>query len=144
MANCDVKPRFIKGISGNPLGRPKGTPNRTSIARYVLAMTATPPAELLAAIKAQYPAIDEPYTIELVGTIRLAQKMIEEGDVRAYLALMDAAYGKPRQEIEQATADKDPGQMTTAELEAEVRRVLNVTVVDTGVPIANREADVEP
>ena len=84
---------WAKGTSGNPAGRPKGIPNRKAVARYVLNMVATPPADLMLALKAQYPALNEPVTIELVATLRIAKKVIEDGDVAAYKALMDSAYG---------------------------------------------------
>ena len=84
---------WAKGTSGNPAGRPKGIPNRKAVARYVLGMIAIPPPDLLAALVAQYPNVDVPFTIELIGTLRLAKKMIDEGDVRAYSVLMDSAYG---------------------------------------------------
>ena len=126
MANEHNLRNFPKGVSGNPAGRPKGSPSRTSIARYVLAMAATPAPELLAALKAQYPNIDEPFTIELIGTLRLAKKMIDEGDVRAYSVLMDSAYGKPKQELEQTNinAEREPHQMGNAELAEQVRIIL--------------------
>ena len=84
---------WAKGTSGNPAGRPKGIPNRKAVARYVLNMVATPPADLLAALVAQYPNVNVPLTIELISTLRLAKKVIDEGDVAAYKALMDSAYG---------------------------------------------------
>lgn len=126
MANEHNLRNFEKGTSGNPAGRPKGSPSRTSIARYVLAMAATPTPELLAALKAQYPNIDEPFTIELIGTLRLAKKMIDEGDVNAYRALLDSAYGAPKQEIEQTNinAEREPHQMGNAELAEQVRIIL--------------------
>ncbi len=93
MPNTNNLRNFKKGTSGNPAGRPRGIPNRKAVARYVLNMVATPPADLLAALKAQYPALNEPVTIELVATLRIAKKVIDEGDVQAYKALMDSAYG---------------------------------------------------
>ena len=49
--------------------------------------------------------------------MRLAKKMIDEGDVNAYRALLDSAYGAPKQEIEQTNinAEREPHQMGNAE-----------------------------
>ena len=43
--------------------------------------------------------------------------MIDEGDVNAYRALLDSAYGAPKQEIEQTNinAEREPHQMGNAE-----------------------------
>ncbi len=65
---------------------------------------------------------------ESLITIAIIKKAIC-GDTSAYIAIMDSAYGKPRQELETVDRTTSP----------EIR----ITVVETGVPIANRETDVE-
>jgi len=104
-----IEPRWKPGESGNPKGRPKGTPNRSTIARYVLEMIAQPPANILRNLKEMYPQFfekkGEKWTNEFLMTIRLCQKAIIKGDVQAYNALLDSAYGKPKSEIEFESED---------------------------------------
>ncbi len=108
-----------KGYSGNPKGKPKGTKNRSTIARLWLST------------EQQYtnPINGETETLSQEDIVTLSQiKLAREGDTSAYKALLDSAYGAPKQEIEQTN-------ITPPEI--------NITVVDTGVPIANRETDVD-
>lgn len=82
----DIQPRWRVGQSGNPAGRPKGSRNRATVAREVLDIT-------LRAINPLSGGI-EFLTVEELITLALAKKAIN-GDTRAYVALMDSAYGKP-------------------------------------------------
>ena len=111
---------FPKGTSGNPAGRPKGALGRNRVARLLLQLETETLNELTGKI--------EWLSNESLITIAIIKKAIC-GDTPAYVAIMDSAYGKPRQE--QETVDR-----TTS---PEIR----ITVVETGVPIANRETDVE-
>ena len=120
MANKHNLKNFPKGASGNPAGRPKGSPNRKNVARLLLQLEGEALNELTGQV--------EWLTNEDLITIALAKKAIG-GDTRAYVAIMDSAYGKPRQEVETVDRTTSP----------EIR----ITVVETGVPIANRETDVE-
>lgn len=96
--------QFKKGESGNPKGHPKGLPNRSTIARQVLSMIAEPPEAILKNLKMMYPKFfekrGEKWTNEFLITLRIAQKAMVKGDVRAYEKLLDSAYGKAKQQIE--------------------------------------------
>jgi len=89
--------KFQKGESGNPTGRPKGSKNRSTIARQWLETTQ----------KAKNPitGVEEILTQEDLGTLAMVKKM-REGDVAAYKALMDSGYGAPLQQIEQTILEQ--------------------------------------
>ena len=82
-----LKP-FEQGESGNPNGRPKGSRNRSTIARQWLETTQ----------KAKNPitGVEETLSQEDLGTLAMVKKM-RDGDVSAYKALMDSGYGAPKQ-----------------------------------------------
>ena len=77
--------QYKKGQSGNPTGRPVGTKNRSTIANKWLSTT----EKFKNPITGEY----EQLTQEDIGTLALVKKM-RAGDVRAYTALMDSAFGK--------------------------------------------------
>lgn len=106
----------------------KGIPNGSTVARIVLSMAYETPADIHAKLVEIYPDLPKKTSIEFVGALQQAYKMINEKDTNAYKALHERAYGAPKQEIEQTN-------ITPPEI--------NITVVDTGVPIANRETDVD-
>ena len=83
-----TKHEFNKGESGNPNGRPKGSRNRSTIARQWLETTQ----------KAKNPitGVEETLSQEDLGTLAMVKKM-RDGDVSAYKALMDSGYGAPKQ-----------------------------------------------
>jgi hypothetical protein len=94
MANEDniKKHEFKKGQSGNPAGRPKGSKNRSTIARKWLEATE----------KSKNPITGD--LEELTGTLALIKKM-RQGDVRAYKELMDSMYGTAKETIDLNTND---------------------------------------
>lgn len=82
---------FKKGQSGNPNGRPKGSRNRSTVAKQWL--------EVAQKIKNPITGADE--TLEQQDIITLALiKKAREGDVSAYRELMDSAYGKAIQQTD--------------------------------------------
>jgi hypothetical protein len=81
-----------KGEVRNPNGRPKGTKNRSTIARYWL--------EVNQNLKNPLTGENETMSQEDLMTLALIKKA-REGDVNAYKALMDSGYGAPVQQIEQ-------------------------------------------
>ena len=87
----NLKP-FEKGESGNPNGRPKGSKNRSTIARQWL--------EVNQSLKNPLTGEQETMSQEDLMTLALIKKA-REGDVNAYKALMDSGYGAPVQQIEQ-------------------------------------------
>ena len=92
MANKDITPRWEKGESGNPTGRPKGSRNRSTIAKHWL--------EVNQSLKNPLTGVEETMSQEDLMTLALIKKA-REGDVNAYKALMDSGYGSPIQQIDQ-------------------------------------------
>ncbi len=90
------KHEFKKGESGNPAGRPKGSKNRSTIARRWL--------EVNQSLKNPITGENETMSQEDLMTLALIKKA-REGDVNAYKALMDSGYGAPVQQIEQTNIE---------------------------------------
>lgn len=99
--------QFKKGQSGNPNGRPKGTKNRSTIARYWL--------DVNQKLKNPLNGIVENLSQEDLMTLAQIKKA-REGDTSAYRALMDSTYGSPIQQIEQNTTQIDLSDITTEEI----------------------------
>ena len=93
MANEEnLKAAWIKGESGNPKGRPKGSRNRSTIAKKWLNTNQ----------KAKNPITGEEEILTQEDLIYLAQlKKARNGDKAGFDALIDSAYGKPVQQIDQ-------------------------------------------
>jgi hypothetical protein len=87
----NLKP-FEQGESGNPAGRPKGSKNRSTIARQWL--------EVNQSLKNPLTGEQETMSQEDLMTLALIKKA-RDGDVNAYKALMDSGYGAPLQQIDQ-------------------------------------------
>jgi hypothetical protein len=92
----NLKP-FEKGESGNPNGRPKGSRNRSTIARRWL--------EVNQKLKNPLTSEEETMSQEDLMTLALIKKA-RDGDVNAYKALMDSGYGAPVQQIEQTNIEQ--------------------------------------
>jgi hypothetical protein len=82
------KHEFKKGESGNPNGRPKGAKNRSTIARQYL--------DLITKHKNVLTGEIESLTQEEMITLAMLNKA-SKGDVNAYKAVMDSAFGAPKQ-----------------------------------------------
>lgn len=80
-----------KGEVRNPKGRGKGVKNRATIARKWL--------EVLDKAKNPVSGEDESMSFEDRMTLSLIRKALK-GDTQAYKALMDSAYGQPKQDID--------------------------------------------
>lgn len=93
----NLKPAWSKGESGNPNGRPKGSKNRSTIARRWL--------EVNQNLKNPLTGENETMSQEDLMTLALIKKA-REGDVNAYKALMDSGYGAPVQQIEQTLLEQ--------------------------------------
>ena len=78
--------QFKKGKSGNPKGRPKLPSIRDALAR------------ILADEKDGYTALD--------ATLMALRNKAIRGDVRAAEALLDRAFGKPKQSIDHTSNDQ--------------------------------------
>jgi hypothetical protein len=95
----DIEPRWEKGESGNPNGRPKGSRNRSTIVREWL--------EVEQEIKNPITGVTE--KLEQQDIITLAQiKKAREGDTAAFKELMDSAHGKAVQSFEHTGKDGEP------------------------------------
>lgn len=81
----------------NPNGRPKGSKNRSTIARRWL--------EVNQNLKNPLTGENETMSQEDLMTLALIKKA-REGDVNAYKALMDSGYGAPVQQIEQTLMEQ--------------------------------------
>lgn len=88
-----IEPRWQKGESGNPNGKPKGTRNRSTIVREWL--------EVQQSVKNPITGEQEVLEQQDIMTLALIKKA-REGDVNAYRELMDSAHGKQTNQIEGA------------------------------------------
>lgn len=95
MSKEDLIP-FKKGQSGNPAGRPKGSKNRSTIVKEIL--------KLLTKLDNPITGKEEWLTNEQHMTISILQKAIK-GDVNAYKALMDSAYGTAKDTMDLNTTE---------------------------------------
>jgi len=86
MANNDNLKPFKKGQSGNPKGRPKGSKNRSTIINPI-----TGEEELLSQ--------EDIISLQAIGKAR-------KGDISAYRAVKDCAYGAPVQQIDQTIMEQ--------------------------------------
>ena len=98
MSAVDIKKHeFNKGESGNPNGRPKGSKNRSTIARKWL--------EVNQSLKNPLTGEQETMSQEDMITLALIKKA-RDGDVSAYKELMNSGYGAPVQQIEQPNIEQ--------------------------------------
>jgi hypothetical protein len=94
--------KFPKGQSGNPAGRPKGSRNRATIVREWLEVQ----QEITNPITGQKEKLQQQDIITLALI-----KEAREGNVRAWEALMDSAYGKIK-DNPTTTDEKDRASVT--------------------------------
>ena len=87
-----------KGEVRNPKGKPKGTRNRSTIAREWLEVSQF----ITNPITGEKEKLEQ-QDIMTLGIIKKAR----DGDVNAYKALMDSAYGQPLQQIQQEVSKID-------------------------------------
>lgn len=92
MANEENLIRYKKGQSGNPKGRPKGSKNRSCVAKKWLSVEQD--------LKNPLTSEMETMSQEDLMTLALIKKA-RDGDATAYQKLLDSAYGAPVQQIEQ-------------------------------------------
>ena len=88
MANEENLKPFKKGEVSNPNGRPKGSKNRSTIARQYL--------DLITKQKNGLTGEVEELSQEEMITLAMLVKA-SKGDVNAYKAVMDSAFGQPKQ-----------------------------------------------
>ncbi len=90
--------RFSTDNQPDSQGRPLGVKNRATIARKILEMRAVVNKDVLELIKKQHPDVEDNLTTEEIATIMIAGNAMI-GDVKSYEALMNSAYGAPKQEV---------------------------------------------
>ena len=93
---------YKPGQSGNPKGRKKGSKNRSTIAKEML--------EFVMSGKDLNGADIEASAEELM-TMSVLLKAVKDGDINAYKAIQDSAYGTPKQTIEQNNINQKPRQI---------------------------------
>tara|TARA_R100001463_G_scaffold134695_1_gene197134 strand:+ start:377 stop:718 length:342 start_codon:yes stop_codon:yes gene_type:complete len=96
MANEENLIPYQKGQSGNPKGRPKGSKNRSTVAKKWLQVEQDLKNPLTSEI--------ETMSQEDLMTLALIKKA-REGDTQAYQKLLDSAYGAPVQQVEQTNIE---------------------------------------
>jgi len=92
MPNEENLKKFSAEYQPEKNGRPKGSRNRSTIAKHWL--------EVNQSLKNPLTGIEETMSQEDLMTLALIKKA-REGDVNAYKALMDSGYGSPIQQIDQ-------------------------------------------
>lgn len=100
MANEQNLKHFEKGNNANPNGRPKGSLNRSTIARKWLELNT----------KETNPITNQIENLSQEDIITLKQiEKAKDGDSNAYKLLMDSTYGMPQQqtEVNATVANKD-------------------------------------
>jgi hypothetical protein len=107
MAKEDNLKKFTSEYQPQNNGRPKGSKNRSTIARYWL--------EVNQNLKNPLTGENETMSQEDLMTLALIKKA-REGDVNAYKALMDSGYGAPVQQVEQTQTNIDLSGLSTDEI----------------------------
>ena len=97
MAREDNLKKFSSEYQPEKNGRPKGSKNRSTIAKYWLSIEQD--------LKNPLSGDTETMSQEDLMTLALIKKA-REGDVNAYKALMDSGYGAPVQQIEQTIVEQ--------------------------------------
>ena len=97
-----IETRFSTDNQPVSNGHPKGVRNRSTIARKVLDMLVRIPDEQYDKLKENFPDIEQAVTIE--EYITMQQAVLATKETNAYKAVMDSAYGAPKQEIENTGA----------------------------------------
>ena len=97
MPKEDNLKKFSSEYQPEKNGRPKGSKNRSTIAKYWL--------EVNQNLKNPLTGDNEVMSQEDLMTLALIKKA-RDGDVNAYKALMDSGYGAPLQQIEQTNIEQ--------------------------------------
>lgn len=91
-----IEPRWKKGESGNPAGRPKGSKNRSTIIREILDLM----------VKTTNDNGDEVWQSNEYRMVQsMITKAIEKGDVAAFNAVYDNVYGKLKDTVDMNTTE---------------------------------------
>lgn len=119
MANEENLKPWKKGESGNPNGRPKGSRNRSTVAKEMLDIIIKDVDPLKVFTKDDFKQFMEEHGMDM-EKLQMIEANAEEfitlamiakaknGDVNAYKALLDSAYGTPKQTIDIKDNQKPP------------------------------------
>jgi len=109
-----IEPRWKKGQSGNPNGRPKGSRNRSTLIREWLEVSQ----------KIKNPITGEVEDLEQQDIMTLALiKKAREGDVSAFRELMDGAHGKVLQQTDITTKGESINTLTPEQVREKAKRL---------------------
>ena len=98
MSKEDIKKHeWTKGQSGNPIGRPKGSKNRSTIIKEILSLL----------VKTDNPQTGESEwrTNEYLMVQSMVEKAIKKGDVQAFNTLYDNLYGRLKDTVDMNTTE---------------------------------------
>ena len=93
-------------------GRTPGSKNRATVARKVLEMLIRIPDEKYTELLKSFPDLEQSITVE--DYITMQQTVLATKETNAYKAIMDSAYGAPKQELEHS------GEMTNKTVAIEI------------------------
>lgn len=106
MAKEDTQ--FKPGVSGNPNGRPIGAKGRKTIPKELLGQPARIPDKLYQKLLEIYPNLKQICTIEESIYITNAFYAMQKGNVQSALMILDSAYGKPQNEVDEDNPNDKP------------------------------------
>ena len=92
-----ISTRFSSDYQPVSNGHPKGVKNRATIAKQVLGMMIKIPDQAYQELLINFPDLEQSITIE--EYITMQQAVIATKETNAYKAIMDSAYGAPKQEV---------------------------------------------
>ncbi len=107
MTGSDNLTPYVKGESGNPNGRPKGSRNRSTIIREILDAAA---AESLKSKNGLDLGV-QPKTIFDQMVLAQVVKAVAVGDTAAFKELADGAFGKVTDKLQQTVQYKKMGRV---------------------------------
>jgi hypothetical protein len=125
MANNENLIPAKPGEIRNPKGKPKGTRNRSTIAKELLTLMAKDglPEQTIAALRKMYGDKVDEWALEKVMTlIQIGDAISGKRRASSYKVIMDSAYGLPKQAIEHTGEDggailvDDVSRLSTAEI----------------------------
>ena len=123
MGKEDIKAHEFKpGQSGNPNGRPKGSKNRSTLAKKWL--------EVKESITNPITGEKEELEQQDIMTLALIKKA-RKGDVQAHKELMDSAYGKSLQQTDITSGGE------------RIESTPDIKVYSSAPPFASNEEDVD-
>jgi len=86
-----LKPNSNGGVP-NPNGRPKGSRNRSTIAKWVLSLSGVFPDKVFEELRKIYPEIEKQMSVEEIAMVMQANRAIQKSDTKALEFLINSAY----------------------------------------------------